>query len=32
MNQNCVQLDLDEKTKEKIEKNYIRNLEKIKHI
>ena len=32
LNQNCVQLDLDEKVKEKIGRNYKENLEEIRRI
>ena len=32
MNQNCVQLDLDKKIKEEIDKYYKENLEEIKRI
>jgi len=32
MNQNCVQLDLDEKVKKEIDKFYKENLEKIRKI
>lgn len=32
INQNCVQLDLDEKIKEDIDKHYMENLEEIKKL
>lgn len=32
INQNCIQLDLDEKVKENIDKHYKENLEEIKRL